>query len=247
MPSTPSAPSRKARPVAGARERAHAEVRAEIVAAASRQLGTVGAAGLSLRAIARELGMVSSALYRYFASRDELLTALIIEAYDDLGEVAERSIAKSRADAPLARWVEAGTAIRRWALEHPQDYALLYGSPVPGYAAPADTVVPGTRVTRALIQIVHDAIADGALAPMAEPVGAPTELSAATADAFTFLRGELDLDTTDDVLLAALAAWTQLFGHLSFELFGQTHGLIVDHEAFFRETSSLMGARIGLR
>ena len=82
---------------------------------------------------------------------------------------------------------------------------------------------------------------------MAEPVGAPTELSAATADAFTFLRGELDLDTTDDVLLAALAAWTQLFGHLSFELFGQTHGLIVDHEAFFRETSSLMGARIGLR
>ena len=218
------------------------------MAAASRQLGTVGAAALSLRAIARELGMVSSALYRYFASRDELLTALIIEAYDDLGEVTERSIATSRADAPLSRWVEAASAIRHWALEHPQEYALLYGSPVPGYAAPADTIVPGTRVTRALIQIVHDAIADGSLAPSADPVDVPIELSAATADAFDFLRGELDLRSAgDDVLLASLAAWTQLFGHLSFELFGQTHGLIVDHETFFRETSTLMGTRIGLR
>ncbi len=157
MPATPSTPATR-RPIAGARQRAHADVRAEIVAAASRQLGTVGAAGLSLRAIARELGMVSSALYRYFASRDELLTALIIEAYDDLGAVAERSIARSRGDAPLARWVEAASAVRRWALDHPQEYALLYGSPVPGYAAPADTIVPGTRVTRALIQIVHDAL-----------------------------------------------------------------------------------------
>jgi AcrR family transcriptional regulator len=236
------------RPIAGARERAHADVRAEIVAAASRQLGTVGAAGLSLRAIARELGMVSSALYRYFASRDELLTALIIEAYDDLGAVAERSIRTSRGEAPLARWVDAASAVRRWALDHPQEYALLYGSPVPGYAAPADTIVPGTRVTRALIQIVHDALTDGSLVPSAEPVTDSIELSAATADAFEFLRGELDLQAaTDVVLLAALAAWTQLFGHLSFELFGQTHGLIVDHEAFFRETSTLMGAGIGLR
>ncbi len=135
-----------------------------------------------------------------------------------------------------------------WALDHPQEYALLYGSPVPGYAAPADTIVPGTRVTRALIQIVHDAIDDGSLVALARPLDVPIELSAATADAFEFLRGELDLRAaTDDVLLAALAAWTQLFGHLSFELFGQTHGLIVDHEAFFRETSTSMGARIGLR
>ena len=219
------------------------------MAAASRQLGTVGAAGLSLRAIARELGMVSSALYRYFASRDELLTALIIEAYDDLGEVAERSIATSRADAPLSRWVEAASAVRRWALEHPQEYALLYGSPVPGYAAPADTIVPGTRVTRALIQIVHDADrrrfprpacrarrrADRVVSRDRRRLRVPPRRTRSARSA------------ADDVLLAALAAWTQLFGHLSFELFGQTHGLIVDHEAFFRETSTLMGARIGLR
>ena len=239
------------RPIAGARERAHAEVRAAIVAAASRQLATVGAPGLSLRAIARELGMVSSALYRYFASRDELLTALIIEAYDDLGAATERSIAATRGSAPLHRWTEAASTVRRWAVEHPQDYALLYGSPVPGYAAPADTVVPGTRVTRALIEIVRDAIDGGALAaptkPTAKPAAAPIELSQPTIDAFEFLRGELDLDTSDQVLLAVLAAWTQLFGHLSFELFGQTHGLIVDHEAFFLETSELMGGRIGLR
>ncbi len=244
-PGTPVTPV--PRPIAGARERAHADVRAEIVAAASRQLGTVGAAGLSLRAIARELGMVSSALYRYFASRDDLLTALIIEAYDDVGAAAEASIVESRDDAPLHRWVTAACVVREWVLAHPQEYALLYGSPVPGYAAPADTIVPGTRVTRALIQIVGDAIDDGSLVAPSEPVSTPLELSAATTDAFEFLRGELDLRATDAVFLAALAAWTQLFGHLSFELFGQTHGLIVDHEAFFRETSTLMGARIGLR
>src|SRR6202046_3771698 len=82
MTATPSA-SRTAR------ERARAELTREIKQEARRQLAASGAQGLSLRAVARELGMVSSALYRYFPSRDELLTALIIDAYDALGEAAE--------------------------------------------------------------------------------------------------------------------------------------------------------------
>ena len=189
--------------------------------------------------------MVSSALYRYFASRDALLTALIIEAYDALGDVAEASAAATRDHPPLRRWVEATGAVRRWAVEHPQDYALLYGSPVPGYAAPDDTVVPGTRVTRALIQIVHDAITDGRLESDGDANS--LELSPQTQRAFDALRAEVDLDATDDEIVAILTAWTQLFGLLSFELFGQTKGLIEDHEAFFREAATLMGSRIGLR
>ena len=80
-----------------ARERARAELTDEIKAVARRQLATVGAQGLSLRAVSRELGMVSSALYRYFPSRDDLLTVLIIDAYDALGEAAEAAAVKSGA------------------------------------------------------------------------------------------------------------------------------------------------------
>ena len=79
-------------PDAGVRARARAEVRASILAAAARRVATDGAIDLSLRAVARDVGMVSSAVYRYFASRDELLTALIIEAYDSLGEHVETHV-----------------------------------------------------------------------------------------------------------------------------------------------------------
>jgi AcrR family transcriptional regulator len=189
--------------------------------------------------------MVSSALYRYFASRDDLLTALIIDAYDALGEVTEQSAIATRDRPPLERWIAATEDIRGWAVDHPQDYALLYGSPVPGYAAPDDTVVPGTRVTRALVQIVHDAITDDRLD--ADGDGTTIELTRQTRRAFDALRSAIDLDATDDEVFAVLTAWTQMFGLLSFELFGQTRGLIDDHGAFFREAATVMGSRIGLR
>src|SRR5204863_7108285 len=132
-----SVPVREHGPVpTTARERIRAELTAEIANAARRQLAEVGAAALSLRAVARELGMASSALYRYFPSRDDLLTRLIIDGYDDLGAAAEP------ADDPTAppgeRWRAVCRAVRTWALAHPHEYALLYGSPVPGYRAPAD-------------------------------------------------------------------------------------------------------------
>src|ERR1700733_12038987 len=125
-----------------ARERARAEIAGEIKVEARRQLATTGAQ-LSLRAVARELGMVSSALYRYFPSRDDLLTALIIDAYDAMGEVAETAIAAGAR--PRVRWLAACHAIRGWALAHPHEYSLIYGSPVPGYRAPQATVGPASR------------------------------------------------------------------------------------------------------
>src|SRR5215207_9080182 len=108
-----------------ARERVRAELTTEITDAARRQLAEVGAAALSLRAVARELGMASSAVYRYFPSRDDLLTRLIIEGYDALGAAAEA--ADDPADPPLDRWLAVCRTVRRWALAHPHEYALLYG------------------------------------------------------------------------------------------------------------------------
>ena len=90
--------------------------------------------------------MASSALYRYVASRDDLLTLLIVQIYDELGAVAEACEAEC-ADADVStRWLTLCHAVRGWAVAHPHDYALLYGTPVPGYAAPAATIPPAPPV-----------------------------------------------------------------------------------------------------
>lgn len=232
-----------------ARERARAEVRAEILATARRHLAVDGAAALSLRAVARELGVASSAVYRYVASRDELLTALIVAAYDALGEAAEAAAQRS-AGAPLReRWVAVAVAIRDWAVAHPHEYALLYGSPVPGYAAPTDTVVPGTRVSLALVGLVRDAVAAGEIprgdaTDVARGADAPP-LADATVASLRQLRELIDVGADDRVLLDLLLGWTQLFGLLSFELFSQTRGLVHDHAAFFVDAVGEMADRIG--
>jgi AcrR family transcriptional regulator len=236
-------PERPDSAIASARARAHADVRAEIVASAMRQIAEKGAASLSLRAVARDLGVVSSAIYRYFPSRDALLTALIIESYDELGDRVETSVRATVDRPPLERWVDAALTIRRWAMENPHDYALVYGSPVPGYAAPSDTVDPGVRASRALVSIVRDAITAGTIDPAR--AGDPT-ISAATATALDALQSALGVEARHAVLLAVIAAWTQLFGLISFELFGQTHGLTDDHEAMFRDAITAMAERIGL-
>src|SRR4051794_31580440 len=113
-----------------ARERARVELTNEIKQEARRQLAEQGAAALSLRAVARELGMVSSALYRYFPSRDDLLTALITDAYDSVGAAAEAALESSTAQGAthFARWQAVCRAVRSWALAHPHEYALVYGS-----------------------------------------------------------------------------------------------------------------------
>src|SRR3954464_15163711 len=104
-----------------ARERARAELTQEIKDEARRQLAEVGAHGLSLRAVARELGMVSSALYRYFPSRDRLLTELIVDAYDSVGEAAESALEGAADAGPVQRWIAVCEAVREWALAHPHE------------------------------------------------------------------------------------------------------------------------------
>jgi AcrR family transcriptional regulator len=222
------------------RSRVRAEMTEEIKAAARRHLATDGA-NLSLRAVARDLGMVSSALYRYFPSRDDLLTALIIDAYNALGDAAERADAsRPRGDAP-GRFLAICHAVRDWARAHPHEYALLYGSPVPDYRAPQDTVEPATRVERALAAILHDAIASGALVPH------PGERlpKRVRADLARLLRGDFP-KVPEAVLARGMAAWILLFGAVSFELFGRLNNVIDDRDAFFDHQVRAMLHHVGL-
>ncbi len=222
----------------GVRARVRAELTAEIKAVARRHLAEHGSAALSLRAVAREVGMVSSAVYRYFPSRDDLLTALIIDAYDAVGAAAEVADAGRRRRDLHGRWLAVCRAVREWARANPQEYALIYGSPVPGYRAPQDTIGPASRVSFVLLGIMVDGSASAAMGPAVG--GAPAHTGGASLQVSAALRADLaglrELGApgvSDTVLLRGLQVWTQLFGAISFELFGHLHGIVHDYDAFF--------------
>ncbi len=220
-----------------ARERARAELTLEIKREAGRQLAEVGSAQLSLRSVARALGMASSAVYRYFPSRDELLTALILDAYNALGDAAER--ADRPEAAPRERWMLVCAAVREWATAHPHEYALLYGTPVPGYKAPAETLDPGTRIIRRCAEIL---LAGRPLLP-----AFPGPLEAELDGQMRAVAEAAGLDLHPEEVTRLLMVWSQLFGLVGFELFGQFAGSADPAGPFFRHATAQMADFLGLR
>ncbi len=198
-------------------------------------LTTYGAAGLSLRAIARDLGVVSSAVYRYVPSRDELLTMLLVEAYTDVADAVDAAADAVDASHRRDRLAAAAAAARNWALADPARWALIYGSPVPGYSAPGErTIGPGTRVPVRLLRECAAAHHEGLLRP---DLPAPTAEVAADMEA---IRDEFDLDTPAAVLAAATTLWAVLVGAISLETFGQYGTDTFAHpEAIFRSQIDL--------
>lgn len=223
-----------------ARARARAEMTEQIKAVARRHLAAEGP-DLSLRAVARELGVVSSAVYRYFASRDELLTALILDGYRSLADAAEAAEATARRTDLPGRWTALGRGIRQWAVASPHEYALLYGSPVPGYAAPAETVEPASRPPALMCAILRDGVARGSVGVPADrlprTVRADLERIAATEE---FSGVPLPL------LARGMTAWAQVFGAVSFELFGRLQNGITDYETWYDHQLRAMAAYLGL-
>jgi AcrR family transcriptional regulator len=191
-------------------------IEAQIIELGRRHLVEHGAAGLSLRAIARDLGMVSSAVYRYVASRDELLTLLLVDAYSELADEVDRARDVVADEAWSEDVVAIARAAREWAIEHPASWALLYGSPVPGYHAPAErTVGPGTRVIGTLFDAVAAGIATGDI--MLTNHAAPQPISSD----FERLRHEFGFPGDDSVIAKCFAIWAGVVGAISLEVFGQ--------------------------
>lgn len=216
MPQTATAPpARHSTP----RERARAQTIRDIVRIGREHLAQHGAAALSLRAVARELGVVSSAVYRYVENREELLTLLLVDAYNELGDAVDAAVQACPEGDFTGRFEALGVAVRGWALAQPPSYALLFGSPVPGYQAPAErTTGPGTRVIGALAAILDGAWRAGQLSE-ADPRGA-AEAAQLAAD-LAKIRGEMGLAVPDPELARGVLVWTSLFGAVSFEVFGQ--------------------------
>lgn len=229
MPSTP-------------RARARLQLTREIKDVARRQLAEEGASALSLRAIARELGIGSaSALYRYFPGRDALLTALIIDAYGALADGAEAAEAAVHRKSVLTRWLAICHGVRDWALANPHEYGLIFGSPVPGYAAPPDTTPPGSRVPALLITLLGDIATAGEFRSEGH-LQPPRALRRALRAQLT----DVPPGVPDELIVGGLMAWTYLFGAVSFEVFGHRGNVIADEAAFFDHEMRRIAVALGL-
>lgn len=239
------------------RERARTAFMADLLDAGRARLVADGAAGLSLRAVARDLGVASSAVYRYVASRDALLTLLIIEAYDAVGAACEDAAAAAReaGEPPAQVWLAVGRAFRAWALANPRSYELIYGTPVPGYAAPQDTVAPATRVWAVIVGVVLDAHADGTLDPagpdfdadgLADP-GVMTFGAAVAGDPGRAVALAGRPDWSEREAVRSFTLFASLLGAVTAELFGHFHRVTADGARAFDAILATAAVGVGLR
>ena len=207
----------------GVRARRRAEVERRLVEVGREHLARHGAAGLTVRGVARDLDLAPSALFRYVDGLGDLLTRLIVTCYDELGEQVEAAVATVDPDDAHARWWALARSVRTWALDHPHDWALLYGSPVPAYDAPPEvTTRAGTRVTDLLLRIGVEAPDDAWGDPVLE--GQSERAEAAVGP---LLAGGVGLGVGAVRLLQGMTAWTLLVGAVSaevFEMFGPDAG-----------------------
>jgi len=215
----------------------------EILAVAREHLARHGAAALSLRSVARDLEMVPSALYRYFPSRDALLSALIQEAYESLADEGEQAsqAAFARDGTVGDRWLATPRAMRNWALAHPHEWGLIFGTPVPGYQAPESTVVPYARLAAALVRPMIEAQRAGQLGEV-KPISSSDELR----DAVAPVTEAVLPGFPPSAVVRVLVVWTSLVGAISLELFGHWNNTVLDPELFFEETIRQAATTVGL-
>ena len=223
----------------------------EILAVAGAHVARDGAAALSLRSIARDLGMAPSALYRYFDGRDALLSALILAAYDALAAEAERAAVAAADDAHRAqdgalndaeRWLAVPRALRGWALENPHLWGLIFGTPVPGYQAPEETVEPYARVAAALVRPLVAAQELGRLRMDRPPWRAWDELRTAVAPVSEGLLPGMPVES----VVRSLEAWTAIVGAISLEVFGHWRNTVFDPGLLFEATIHDVAESLGL-
>jgi AcrR family transcriptional regulator len=212
------------------RERYRAQVRHEVKQAALAQLAQAGPAAVSISAIGKQLGVSGPALYRYFASRDELLTELTIDAYRDLADAlaagasrVSRVVEPGREPArePYARFEAAARAYRAWALAQPHRYRLLFGPPLPGYDAHAQPLVDAATASMNVLLDTLGEVGECPAGPLPQPLASQLEawgraLAAAPA---TGLR--------------AILAWSRLHGLVSLEIAGNFASMGLDPSQLF--------------
>jgi AcrR family transcriptional regulator len=199
--------------------------------------------------IARDMRMSAPGLYRYFDGRDELLTALITDAFTDLAQSVERSRDSVPAGDVGGRLLAICQAFRRWALHEPQRLALVLGPPIPGYVAPEDgpTTEAAKRAMAALKSVAHEAATDGQLRPpWLSDVGPALCADLAAADGAAADRAD-EPELPPAVVQSLMHAWAALHGFVSLEAFGHlTFHSGAGREALFVGLVRTVAGLIGL-
>ncbi|RFU87522.1 TetR/AcrR family transcriptional regulator [Streptomyces triticagri] len=231
--------------VSSLRDRRRAAATAEILDAAERQITERGPAALSLRAVARDLGMTVQALYHYFPNRAALVTSLITKTYDDLAHAVQTAIDEAPDGAELPGLVVAAEAYRGWAVAHPERFQLIYGTPLRDYAAPEEG--PTTKATRRLSAIFQRELFAGyttaQLAAARTPELSPTLL----ADFAHLAPADGPNSLPAPAIALMLSAWGHMHGLVTLEVFGHT-SFIGDHQAeIFRMSMHSLAADIRRR
>lgn len=226
------------------RERIRQGTVEEIKAVAREQMRAEGTAALSLRAIARAMGLTAPALYRYFPGRDDLITALIVDAYSGMAEALEHA-AVGRPEADVAeRLLAVATAYRGWARDHATEYMLILGNPIPGYVAPAEVTTPAARRgLLPLLALLTEAERAGRLHGGGD-TGGP--LPPGAQPSLPEVGGPEGADAPEAVLRASIALWSQLHGFVSLELYGHFTDIVSDLDTLFELEMRALLARIGI-
>jgi len=205
------------------RDRYREQVRDEIKACAWAQVATAGASGLSLNAIARQLGVTGPALYRYFASRDELLTELVIDAYHDLADALTAATSRAPGRKPEANFEAVARAYRSWALAQPHRYRLLFGPPMPGYDAHAQELIAAAQQSMNLLLDILGELGDATFAPPSQPLA--SQLAA-------WVQPHRPGTSTVTAQRAVLT-WSGLHGMVSLEIGGNFSSMGLDPDQLF--------------
>jgi AcrR family transcriptional regulator len=226
------------------REIKREETEAEIKAIARQQMAEVGAAALSLRAIARKLGMSAPALYRYFLNRDALVTALIIDAYSDLGDWMEAANMSLDIRDYYGRFQAVGCAYREWAVAHPQDYTLIYGTPIPGYHAPREqTLAPASRVLQTFGFLLGEAFQAGAIQLV--PVYKPTAPS--LAQQVEQILAQIEGEIPPEMITMTMLIWARVHGVLWGELYNHFIPGMAEHGELYQMELDTLCFELGLK
>ena len=200
-----------------------------------KQIAASGAAALSLRAIARELGLTAPSIYHYYPSRDDLVTALIVDAFTALAGSQKAAVASLPPESLVERFQRLGFAYREWAIKHPQWYQLIFGTPIPGYHAPAEITVPAASL--ALVPLIESlqALASAGLLKLANLAEKSAALTKMLDEWAAFVPG-----ADPEVLYLALIVWSRVHGLVSMEIGIEYPSFITDPlEIYQREIMNM--------
>jgi len=213
------------------RERLRATTIDEIKQIARQHMAEKGAAALSLRAIAREMGMTGPALYRYFASRDDLVTALIVDAFNSLAESQESNYESYRSAPFSERMLALAEDYRGWALQHPELYSLIFGTPIPNYHAPVE--ISGSAAQRGMVPFIR-LITEAHEAGQIDYPDTYKKLSPEFEQILDVARNQKGYVGSQEVVLLTLTGWGHIHGLVTLELYNHLQPVILEPGALFR-------------